>query len=284
MIAEVLALFVAFLWAVGSILARKGLQSSDALTGAFVRIIISIVIFGFLFILLLPFNSFQTEAILYHGIAGIFGGFIAMTVSLIAIKKVGVAVSSTVMASQSLFSFFGAIIVLGETATIPIVVGTILVVLGVSVLSFGEHEKRRWVRTTLVFPFLSAFLYAIVNIPTKLGVELTKSPVFGATVETASALGCFVLFLLITRTKLTVNKDCLGYFILAGLCGCLGLLSLFYALSYGDVLVVVPLIGTSPIFALFLTHVFLKKIEKITHKIIVATIVIVLGSTLISAF
>ena len=99
MLAEALAISTAFLWALGSIFARKGLQSSNALTGAFVRVVVSIVIFWILTMLFVPFDLFKTEAIVYHGFAGVFGGFIALVVSLMAIKKVGVAVSSTIQST-----------------------------------------------------------------------------------------------------------------------------------------------------------------------------------------
>lgn len=281
MLAEALAISTAFLWALGSIFARKGLRSSNALTGAFLRVIVSIIVFWTLTILFVPFDLFKTEAVVYHGFAGVFGGFIGLLVSLMAIKRVGVAMSSTVMSTQSLFSSLAAVLILGEIMTVPIFLGTVLIVLGVAVLSFQEEEKRRWLRKTLLLPLIAAFLYAIVAIPTKIGVGLTNSPIFGVTIETTTALACLLPFFLITKSKLTIDKESLVQLILAGLCGTFGLLCLFYALNYGDVVVVVPLLGTSPFFALFLTYLFLKRIERITLKIILATIIIVSGSILI---
>jgi len=280
-LAEVLAISTAFMWALGSIFARKGLQSSNALTGAFLRVIVSIIFFGILTILFVPFDLFKTEAVVYHGFAGVFGRFVGLIVSLMAIKKVGVAISSTVMSTQSLFSSLAAVLILGEIMTFPIFLGTALIVSGVAVLSFQEEEKRKWLRKTLLLPLIAAFLYAIVAIPTKIGVGLTNAPIFGATIETTTALACLLIFFFITKSKLSINKESLVQLILAGLCGAFGLLCLFYALNHGDVVVVVPLLGTSPFFALFLTHLFLKRIERITLKIIVATIIIVSGSILI---
>jgi len=281
MIAQILAILTAFFWAIGSIFAKKGLQSSDVWTGSLFRIITSIILFGILAIFFVPIESFSLEAVLYHGIAGIFGGFLGLIASFFAIKKVGVAISSTVMSSQSLFSSFAAVLLLGEIVTIPIFVGTILIILGVAILSFKEQEKVKWLRKNMLLPILASFLYAIVAIPTKLGIQLTNSPIFGATIETTTALACFLLFFVISKKTLSSDRKGRIYFFLAGLCGSLGLLSLFYALNFGDVIVVIPLMGISPFFALFLTYIFLKRIEKITTKLIIATIFIVIGSTLI---
>jgi DME family drug/metabolite transporter len=284
MTGEILAILTAFFWAISSILAKKGLQSSNVWTGTLLRLITSITFFGVLALFFVSMESFSIEAIFYHGIAGILGGFLGLIASFFAIKKVGVALSSTVLSSQSLFSSLAAVLLLGEIVTIPIFIGTILIVLGVAILSFKEKEKVKWLKRTMVLPILASFLYAIVAIPTKLGVQLTNSPIFGVTIETTTALACFSLLFLIKKTTFTSDKKGRFYFFLAGLCSAFGLLSLFYALNFGDVIVVIPLMGISPFFALFFTYLFLKKIEKITLKLIVATIFIVIGSTFIVSF
>ena len=53
------------------------------------------------------------------------------------------------------------------------------------------------------------------------------------------------------------------------------------ATNYGDVTIVVPLFASSSFFALFLSSVFLRKMEQVTIWSYVGTILIVLGIVLI---
>jgi drug/metabolite transporter (DMT)-like permease len=96
----------------------------------------NLAIYWVLTILFIPLDSFVSEAVIYHFIAGVLGVFIGVQLSFISMKRYGVAKSSTVVSTQSLFSSFAAVLILGEILTLPIGVGTILIVLGV-VLIFG---------------------------------------------------------------------------------------------------------------------------------------------------
>ena len=133
MIAELLAILTALLWAIGGIYARKGLESSNATSATLIRVTIGLAIFWILTILFVPLDSFRSEAVIYHVISGVLAGFIAMKLSLMSIKKYGLAKSSTIWSTESLFASFAAVLILGEVLTIPIGVGTILIVLGVAI-------------------------------------------------------------------------------------------------------------------------------------------------------
>ena len=63
-----------------------------------------------------------------------------------------------------------------------------------------------------------------------------------------------------------------------------GVCLLIVALSLGQVSVVTPLSGTSPLFVLLLTYVFLRDVEALTTRIMVGTVLIVAGVILLTAF
>ena len=56
-----------------------------------------------------------------------------------------------------------------------------------------------------------------------------------------------------------------------------GLLCSFYALKYGDVSIVAPITNTEPLFILLFTHLFLKKLEKVSILLLMGTVMIVTG-------
>ena len=62
-----------------------------------------------------------------------------------------------------------------------------------------------------------------------------------------------------------------------------GWLTLFYALSLGDAIIVAPLSNLHPVIVVVLSYLFLKDIEKITLKMIAGILVVLIG-VLLTAF
>ena len=120
MIAELLAILTALLWAIQDICARKGLESSNATSATLIRAAIGFAISWVLTILFVPLDSFRSEAVIYHVIAGVLAGFIGVQLRFVSIERFGVAKTSTVLSTQSLVSSFAAILILGELLTFSI--------------------------------------------------------------------------------------------------------------------------------------------------------------------
>jgi uncharacterized membrane protein len=76
----------------------------------------------------------------------------------------------------------------------------------------------------------------------------------------------------------------LRYFVVAGVTENVGVLLGLVALSLGQVSVVTPLNGTAPLFVLVLTFLFLKGIERLTGRIVLGTMFIVVGVFLLTAW
>jgi uncharacterized membrane protein len=281
MIAELLAILTAFLWAIGAICARKGLESSNATSATLIRLAIGFAIYWALIILFIPLDSFASEAVIYHIIAGVLAGFIGMQLSYISMTRYGVSKSSTVLSTQSVFSSFAAVLILGEILTLPIGVGTILIILGVALLSFNRNEKGGWLDRRLIFPLATAFFYGIASIPTKIGVDITNSPILGATIESSTSLIVIVLYIFLSKQKLSLNRQSFTYFSLGGVIGSIAFLCLLYAFSIGNLVTVVPLFSISPLFTILLAYFLLGGLEKITVKLIVSAILVVIGSAII---
>ena len=63
----------------------------------------------------------------------------------------------------------------------------------------------------------------------------------------------------------------------------LGVLLVLVALSLGQVSVVTPFNGTAPLFVLALTSLLLKDVERLTGRIVLGTVLMVLGVFLLTA-
>jgi uncharacterized membrane protein len=279
MLVELLAILTAFLIAIAYIFARKGLESSNATSATLIRIVTTFAIFWMLTLLFVPLDSFKTRAVIYHVISGVFV-FIAIQLSHISLGRYGAAKSSTIFSTQPLFSSFAAVLILSEVLTISIGVGTILIVLGAALLSLDRKDKSGWLDRRLIFPLVTAFFWGISTIPTKIGVGITNSPILGATIESSTSLTLIVLYVLLSKPKLSLNRQNFTYFSISGVVESIAFLCLLYAFSIGNLVIVMPLYSICPLFTILLTYFLLGGLEKITPKLIVSAILIVIGSTL----
>ena len=281
MIAELLALIAAFLWAISGVLSKKGLKTSDFITGAFITNAIIVGICWFLCVLLSLFNHFVLEGFFYHLGAGMLGVFIGNQLSFMSFSKVGVAKSSAIIASESLFSSFAAVIFLGEKMTLQIAIGTILIILGVVFLSALENKSEsKLSRKHLIYPIFTAIIWGLSSIFTKKGVDLINSPILSVTIEFTIALLIYIPYLGLSSKKLSLDRNSFAYFSINGAITSIALVSIFYAFRLGNVITVLPLFSMSPFFSLFFVHIFLRELERINIKIVVSTIFIVLGTAL----
>lgn len=77
-------------------------------------------------------------------------------------------------------------------------------------------------------------------------------------------------------------KNAWLYASLAGCAAAWGIGFFFWSLAKAPVVVVAPLVGTSPLFAIALTHVFLQRLETVTWRTILGAVLVVIGVVLIT--
>ena len=69
---------------------------------------------------------------------------------------------------------------------------------------------------------------------------------------------------------------------MAGVVGTAGITMNFFALTHAPVATVAPVLAASPLFALILTHLFLQRLERVTPRIWLGAILVVVGVTVIT--
>ena len=72
------------------------------------------------------------------------------------------------------------------------------------------------------------------------------------------------------------------WFGLSGLASAAGVTLLYFALSSAPVVVVSPVVAISPLITLTLAHFFLQRLERITKRTIMGTLLVVLGVIIIA--
>ena len=288
MLPIILALLTSVSTAISRIFLKKGFEKSNPLTGMFV----SLVICGFFLTLLALFTvrmeDYILKGILFFALIGVFAPPLVRFLTYIGIDKLGTSRSSPIRSLTPFFATIIAIIFLRESINFYIITGTILVVCGIIVLSKKDNSlgKKDWKRRDLIFPLAAAFLAGIAANLRKYGFTILTSPVLAAASTAVAALFVFSSYIILSgkKTQLTFNRHSLKFFALSSLCTSVSIILNLYALKYGKVVVVSPLLATSPLFVLIFSYIFLRKIEKINLKVVLAAISIFIGVELIIIF
>jgi drug/metabolite transporter, DME family len=279
----ILALAGALATAAAAVLIRQGLRGGNAYGGYWVNLAVGTVGLWVAVLVRGPLEPLQARGIAFFVLAGLVGTVAGRLLRFISIEKVGASVTA---ALNNLYPFISsglAILLLGERVTMAIVAGTVVIVLGTLLLSTsGRHVGFR--PRDLVFPILSATCFGVVTVLRKLGLG-SMSPVPGFAVNVTTALIAFTAFLAVSgnRDAMALTGRSLAYFVAAGVAENAGVFLALLALNLGTVSVVAPLAGTAPIFVLLMSFFFLRGVERLTARVVLGTLFIVLGVYLITA-
>jgi uncharacterized membrane protein len=222
-------------------------------------------------------------SVAFFALAGLVGTVGGRLLRFMSIEAVGASAAAAVGSLNPLISTVLAIVFLGEHVTAPVLVGTVVIVVGTALLSssgrgWAVHPRK------LALPLMSAFCLGVVAVLRKIGLG-GMAPVPGFAVNVTAAFVAFTAFLVASRQtgEIACGGRSLLYFALAGVAENLAVFMILTALSLGTVNVVVPLSSVSPIFVLVLSFFFLRGLEILTARIVIGTVLIVIGVWLLTA-
>ena len=278
-----LALTSAILSAAATIFIRQGLRTGGAYAGFWINVAVGAVGRWTAVLFTGGLGHPTTKGIVLFVLAGVIGTVAGRFLRFMAIQRLGASIASPLNNLNPLVSTGLAILLLGEQVTLPILSGTVVIVAGATLLSMGGRQVgfRPW---HLVLPILSAFCFGVVAIFRKIALN-DIGAIAGTAINVTTALIVFTAFLIASsdRRALACDGRSLAYFVGAGLTENLSVFLTVVALGLGTVSVVTPLTSTSPIFMLLLSPLLLRGVERVTGRIIIGTVLIVLGVYLITA-
>ena len=135
----------------------------------------------------------------------------------------------------------------------------------------------------MAFALTSAVAYGVSHVLIRQAASNYAPPIVVAAISLLS--GTMVLAVINGRNpekKLGRKKKALLLLTISGIFSGLGVLTGFLALSMAEVVVISPLLGTPPLFTLAFSHFFLRKLERITPRLILGIVLVIGGITLIS--
>jgi drug/metabolite transporter (DMT)-like permease len=134
---------------------------------------------------------------LFFVFAGRIGTVGGRLLRFVSIERVGASIAATLINLNPFVSSTLAIVLLGERVTVPIVVGTAVIVAGTTLLSAGGM-RLGFRPGQLLLPLLSAVCFGVVAVLRKLGLRDTGQ-IVGSAINLTTALVAFTAFLLASR-------------------------------------------------------------------------------------
>lgn len=280
---EAVALVPAFFFSLGAIFTRQGLEGSTPHTGSLVVLLINFVGFS----LALVAVDFSRLTPSWYWVAFVGAGFASPALSLLfmfrSIHHIGAAPTNSIVNTHVFFGPSLAFFLVGERPPPVVWAGIVLVVAGVYSISGGGGIRGRG--RYIALPLLSAACFGLAHNLRKIGLGGLDSLLFGGFLQgaTAAAAAPVILKIASRGQPFVFARRSLRFFFLAGLAQAIAQLSLLYALRWGRVSLVSPILGTGPLFTLPLAHLMLGGIERLTSRIVAGACLIVLGVVLFTS-
>jgi uncharacterized membrane protein len=205
--------------------------------------------------------------------------------TFVGLHKIGTARSQPLRNTYPLWSAIIAISFLNEKAGLMIISGTVLVVAGVVFISWKPDLPPAGHRWWHIFYSLAAGVLAGVAFPVRrYGLTITNEPVFFAALVAVVSLTGAVPYSLLSRSSRRPmwHPKALLHFSVSGIFEGLGALLSLVALGLGRVVVVSPIVATTPLWNLIITAVFLRGREELNPRTIAGTGCVILGTVAIA--
>ena len=192
--AEFYALVNAFLFALHNMFTKKALRYSNPATAVISGLLINIIFLWGLSIWFAPLSSLTSASILIFAVVGLFQPGLTRLLSYKGIDALGVAITDPIRATTPLFSAMMAIIFLGEKLTLPIVVATLMIMAGITLLSWRNGSmKLAGSAVFLWYPIAASALAGATQVVRKFGLAAVPHPLVAAAVTATSSFAVSIV-------------------------------------------------------------------------------------------
>jgi len=276
-----LAIASAILFGIGGVLLRRGLQNANPLAAAVVSITVTTAFVWCLALSAGTVSRLFTWKIWPFLLAGLVAPGLARLMSFVGIDRIGIARAYSLMATAPLFAVLIAMACLGERPTPLLLLGALAIVGGSVLLARRSRHDVSWRRRDMVFPALGALGFALRDNLSRWGLRDYGDALAAAAAATVTSLVVMWICAAFWRARLSVPRTSVAFFAASGVCEGAAYLLMWRALAIGDVSVVSPLVNSHSIVAIALAAIFLRDLERVTWRIVVAAALIVTGVALV---
>ena len=280
----ILATTASLMFAIGAQWQNIGLSTVDGRTGAMVSITAAAATLWIFAPFFMEWHYWLEPAVLIFAAIGLFRPAVSANLAVAGMKYLGPTLVSTLACTSPLFGTVMGVLILGEVFTWPLAIGTGGIMAAVLLLSKRGKVKVDWPFWALFLPIGAAFLRALGHVLSKIGMEAgIPDPYFASIV--GFTVSAFLTWSVrgVRREPVVVNWRAPGvkWFALGGATTSAAIICLNTGLLRGDLVVIAPIVATSPIFTMLLSALVFRR-ERLTGKVVIATFIVV-GSVIVIA-
>ncbi len=302
---EALAILSMTLFALTNITIVRGHDGKSRSSGAFLSIVITFLMSTLIWLLMVLRNGWpdvNATAVGWFALGGFLTIFIGRVLLYASIQHLGAIKASAVKRLNPFFSVLLGVLILGETISLPMMVGMLLIVMSFAVLVrqavFLTGEKSEGVKPHSAFDRfmnlgylygpVSALAYAAGYVARKQGMMEFPDSALGTMI---GALTGIILFIITSRFVNSYRDDLRKtftvfnkWFLMAGCLSTFGQIAYFTALNYLAISKIALITSMEVFMTMILSTVFLLNKEKLTVDVIVAASLGFLGTVFVILF
>lgn len=286
MLGPTLALLSAVASGLSVVIVGKYSKQTNAFNVSVVVSCVGMALLWPLAFLLTDFNAANLEGILLFAAGGVLTPGLVRLFYYGGLQKLGTSVNSSIFSIYPLYSSILAVLLLNEILSLGNWAGVLCIVLGVIFVEASSREINNGVKSSrknLIFPIAGGLTYGVANIIRKYALDVYNAPVLGVAIAYTFSLLPFLLVFMLsasTRKELSLKRD-FRLLWTAGIGQAISWILSFYALSYNDVAVIIPLLSIEPLFVVFFAYLYLREVERVSPKLVASIALTVLGVVLV---
>lgn len=288
MIGVALAILSAAISALSVVLVRKVSNQSNTFNISLAISWVGMLVLWPLALILTDFSSANIASILLFGLSGVLTPGFVRLLYYQGMKKLGAPVNSSLFSIYPTYTSLLAVLFLSEILAPGNWAGILMVFFGGILVEWSAKEGNigiKYSRKDLIYPLIGGAALGVGSILRKYALTLFDAPVLGVSVAYTASLFPFLIMLVFsasTRKDLSLKRD-MRLFWVAGIGQAITWMLSFYALSFDAVYVITPLLSIEPVFVAIFAILYLRKIERVSKKMIISIILTVLGVVLVTA-
>jgi drug/metabolite transporter (DMT)-like permease len=229
-----------------------------------------------------PSRGLHAGAAWPFALAGLLQPGVGQFLVTLAIRETGASRASMIFGSAPLVSVAIALVLLGEPASVPLLVGAALIVGGGFELARERDRPEHLRKIGLLYAFVAVVLFSSRDNLIRWLAGSTSAP--PAAAAAAALLGGFVCALVVVGPTLRRRAANVLPFVPAGICFGISYLATFEAYYRGRVTIVSPLIATEALFGVGLAALLLRHTELVGRRLAMGALLIVAGGVLIGVY
>ena len=302
---EALAILSMTLFALTNITIVRGHDGKSRSSGAFLSIVITFLMSTLIWLLMVLRNGWpdvNATAVGWFALGGFLTIFIGRVLLYASIQHLGAIKASAVKRLNPFFSVLLGVLILGETISLPMMVGMLLIVMSFAVLVrqavFLTGEKNegdephsafdRFLNLGYLYGPVSALAYAAGYVARKQGMMVLPDSALGTMIGALTG----IIFFIITSRFINSYRDDLRktftefnkWFLMAGCLSTFGQIAYFTALNYIAISKIALITSMEVFVTIILSTVFLLNKEKLTVDVIIAAGLGFLGTLIVILF